>query len=340
MKLLHIANGQSYNAHMLSPAMCDALEKLGDFSVLTRGSRMSPEQLADTVRGCDVLLTGWGSIKVPEAIAQDRGQLGYICNITGEMRHYVLPCHITAGIPVTNWGDTIAPSIAEGAMALMFAVMKNIRPMGKLVEGGFWGAQTLPQTSLYNLRVGIFGLGVIGRKFVEYIAPYDAQLSGFDPYLSDALWPSQVRRVASLDALMDDIDVLIVHAGLTPETYHAIKAEHLAKLPRDGIIINTARGGIIDQDALMAEVASGRIRAGIDVLSSQAFGDALSPNDPARHYPNLVLTCHGVGGDTWPDRSGTDVTLWQAAALENISSFAAGRPLKHTMDITRYERST
>jgi len=324
---------------MLTQSVCGALRELGELTVISYGRRMTEDAIVSLIKNCDVLLTGWGSVTVPDVIAEDRGDLKYILNMTGTMRNYVMPCHIAAGIPVTNWGEAIAPYTAEGAVALTFAVLKNIRPLGKLVEAGFWGGnRQLPQTSLYKLRVGIYGLGAIGRKYVKFIEPYEPALSGYDPYVSDEMWPASVRRVGSLSELCSSIDALVIHAGMSDETRHTVTAEILAMLPDRGVVINTARGGIIDQDALMAELKNGRLRAGIDVLDSPDFGDSLSPNDPARLYPNLTLTCHNAGGFVWPHRE--EINLWQQVTIDNIKRFIAGEPLLYTMDLDRYERST
>jgi phosphoglycerate dehydrogenase-like enzyme len=338
MKMLHIASGSMYEGRMLSPIMIDELNKLGDLLILTRGNMLSEGERIARIKTCDILLTGWGSSPAPESIASDRGNLKYILNITGSVRGYIEPCHIAAGIPVTNWGDAQAPCVAEGAMALLMSVMKNIRPLGKLIESGYWGAGGLPFTSLNKLRVGIYGMGVIGRKFVEYIMPYEPVLSGFDPYVSDENWPASVRRSDGLEALLDGIDCLVIHAGLSDETRCTVTAELLSKLPDGGIVINTARGGIIDQPALMEELRTGRLRAGLDVLDSPEAGDMLLLNDPARSYPNLVLTCHHAGNGIWPQ--GEKLELFHEIALDNIRRFIANEPLRFTMDLDRFYRST
>lgn len=338
MKMLHICDGYDYSRRVFSPGMIEELQKLGELTMLTRGERMTEEERAGHIRNCDILLTAWGSSLVPASICENRGSLKYILNVTGTLRGWIQPCHIEAGIPVTNWGDAQAPCVAEGAMALLLTVLKNVRAIGKLVESGFWGAGTLPQTSLTGLRVGIYGLGVIGRKFVEYILPYEPVLTGYDPYVGDELWPSEVKRVGSLEELFEAMDCLVIHAGMSPETRHTVTAALLKKLPDDGVVINTARGGVIDQEALMAELYTGRLRAGLDVLDSPEAGDMLLLNDPARHYPNLTLSCHAIGGDQ--ALRGERLELFQEISLDNIRRFIAGEPLRFTMDLDRYERST
>jgi phosphoglycerate dehydrogenase-like enzyme len=338
MKMIFIASGSTYNERMLSPIMTGELNKLGELRVLTRGSMLDENERAAKIRACDILLTGWGSSPAPESIANDRGNLKYILNITGSVRGYIEPCHIAAGIPVTNWGDAQAASVAEGAMALLMSAMKNIRPLGKLIESGYWGAGGLPFASLHKLRVSIYGMGAIGRKFVEYIVPYEPILTGFDPYVNSENWPDSVRRVNRLEALFDGADCLVIHAGLSDETRRTVTAELLSKLPDGGIVINTARGGIIDQSALMEELRTGRLRAGLDVLDSPEAGDMLLLNDPARSFVNLVLTCHHAGNRSWPQEERLE--LFHEVALDNIRRFIAGEPLRFTMDLERFHRST
>lgn len=333
MKILHIARDKTPHPDMMKPTMLAALEQLGELTVLNHGNDMSDEERAAHIRECDILLTGWWSAEIPDSIAEDRGNLKYICNITGTVQPCVKECHVAAGIPVTNWGDSPAQSVAEGAMVLLLAVMKNLRLQGKLVEAGGWGGH-MPLTSLYGLRVGIYGLGVIGRRFVEMMRPFGAKLTGYDPYLSE--FPEGVARVDSLEALFAGSDAVVIHAGLSEETTHSVTAHLLSLLPNNGILINTARGGIVDQNALLAELETGRLRAGIDVLDGS---DSLPINHPARQWPNLVLTCHQVSGASWPDQ-GDILAYYQELALENIRRFMAGEPLKFQMDLTRFLRST
>jgi len=338
MKLLHIAHGYEYNGRMLSPYMLKELNQFGELTLLARGDRMTDDEKLRHIRGCDVLLTGWGSASVPDRITEDRGRLGYILNITGEMRRWISPLIIASGIPVTNWGDAQAASVAEGAMALLLTVLKNVRVIGKRVEAGVWGGNDLPQGSLTGLRVGVYGMGVIAQAFIRYILPYEPVLTGYDPYVSCQDWPASVSRADSLESLFESIDCLVVHAGLSPETRHSVTAELLQKLPDNGVVINTARGGIIDQAALMAELYTGRLRAGLDVLDSPEAGDTLLINDPARLYPNLVLTCHIAGDDRWA--RGEAPELFHQIALDNLKRFTENRPLRFIMDEARYARST
>src|ERR1035437_9139050 len=202
---------------------------------------------------------------------------------------------VQSRIPTTNWGNAAAFGVAEGAFALLMAMLKNVR--GHIIEkeAGHW--RELPigaaqfSGSLRNLNIGIYGLGFVGRSFCDMLRPFRPVVRAYDPFVND--WPADVPRVDSLEALFAGSHALVIHAGLTDQTKGSVTAQLLKLLPDHAILINTARGDIIDQEALFADPSAGRRRAGLDV---RAGDDQLPPDHPARHWPNLILTAHQVCG--------------------------------------------
>ncbi|MBM4149879.1 MAG: hypothetical protein FJ224_12685, partial [Lentisphaerae bacterium] len=293
LKLLHIAHGAP-DGNIWTDAFRHALGDIGDLAVVTDGAAQDEENRAALIRSADVLLLGWGSAAVPSSIAADPGRLRYICNITGEMKRWVPPEIVDSGLPITNWGDAPAAPVAEGAMTLLLAVLKDLHLRIQTVRRDGWHldpAQT--GGSLEGLNVGIYGCGAIGRTFVGLIRPFKAVLRVFDPHATEV--PPGCERVSSLEQLFDASEAIVIHAGLNPETHRSVTADLLRRLPLHGVVINTARGGIVDQEALFAELASGRLRAGLDVLDP----DALPEGHPARCWENCILTCHHVA-QGWP----------------------------------------
>jgi len=335
MRILHLGAGRS--AMPQSGGFVDKLRSYGELDIIMDASNIPDHERAEMIRQYDVLLTLWGSMRVPDEIAVDPGRLRYICNITGELRAFVPFSVIQSGMLVTNWGDAPADTVAEGAMVLLLAVMKNLRDHIETVAGGGWRTSTLhTQASLNGCDVGIYGMGVIGRRFVELIKSFRPRLRVYDKYVKDL--PDGCLAVGSLRELFKSSKIIVIHAGLSPETRRTVNAEMLSLLPDNGIIINTARGGIIDQDALFKELKSGRLRAGLDVLDGEA-GDCLRENDEARLWSNLILTSHQVSDTAW----GTDETLENAmrrVCLENMERFSKGEPMKFVMTEERYARST
>ena len=335
LKLLHLAQGEL--RFPFTGSFREHLENFGELTIVTRAKELAEQERLSLIQNCDVLLTAWGSAPVPEAIAQSPGQLRYICHVTGTLRDIVPLKVIQSGIPVTNWGDAPAGLVAEGAMVLLLAVMKDLQVVSQTVRDGGWGVddREVVGGTLHGLNVGIYGMGVIGRRFVDLIQPFGSVLRVFDPFVSKL--PSGCIGVSSLEELFRWSEAIVIHAGLTPETRHSVNAHLLSLLPYHGIIINTARGGIIDQDALFAELEKGRLRAGLDVLDG---ADRLDSDDKARTWNNLILTQHQVDRSRFPGGEHRLITLAEETCIDNLSRFVTGQPLRFVMDESRYQRST
>ncbi len=335
IRLLHLAARRS----QLSPdgLLAQALRQHGELVIVEQGHALSDEQALELLRQAHVVLTMWGSRPIPPALAQQPGNVRYVLNLTGTCRAYVPVEIVRSNIPVTNWGDAPAFGVAEGAMALLLASLKELRPRSMKVAQGQWGGCKqlgLASGSLRGLRIGLYGCGAIGQRFVQFLAPFAPVLRVFDPYAPEL--PTGCERAASLPELMQHSEALVIWAGLTDETRGSVSAPLLAMLPDRAIVINAARGDIIDQQALFAELKTGRLRAALDVLSSN---DSLPADHEARSWPNLLLTCHDITANPWPPRPAS-LSDADRIALDNLQRFIAGQPLRFRMDERRYALST
>ncbi|MFW5894255.1 MAG: NAD(P)-dependent oxidoreductase [Verrucomicrobiota bacterium] len=335
MRMIHIADGSCDK--LLPPPVVEKLRELGELEIIEHAARMSEDEIAAHMRQADVVLGGWGSVSVPSSLARKPGRVRYFCCLSGSVRGFVSAEHIEAGIPVTNWGDMPAQEVAEGAMTLLLTTLKGIHANIVSVRNG-GGADNPNQTggTLRGLTVGIYGFGVIGRKFAEMLVPFDCEIRVFDPFAED--FPEYVNSVSSLDELFRACEAVAVHAGLTDQTRKSVTAELLSLLPDQGIIVNTARGDIIDQEALFAELETGRLRAGLDVLAAP---ESLPSDHPARTWTNLVWTCHNITRG-WPGGCSTGEQLhpMYKICLENLRRFRDGQPLRFIMDRKQFELST
>src|SRR5688500_16570619 len=118
-KLLHLAAGEP-NTRLFTPAFLRDVKPFGELEIVANAAQWTEAEIAARIRSCDILLTGWGCVAVPLSIADNRGELKYICHLTGEMRRMVPPEIIRSGTPVTNWGDAPSFEVAEAALALLF----------------------------------------------------------------------------------------------------------------------------------------------------------------------------------------------------------------------------
>ena len=174
----------------------------------------------------------------------------------------------------------------------------------------------------------LVGLGTVGRHLLSLLDPFDATVSVYDPYVSpaDVAEHDAVTKATLEEAL--DSDVVSIHAARTPETIDMIGAEELATLPDGALLINTARAEIVQEEPLLEELESGRIRAALDVFHEEP----LPADSPLRDLGNVQLTPH-VGG-------GRLRTPFTEAIIDEIERHLDGRALQHEIPRGQYERMT
>lgn len=165
-----------------------------------------------------------------------------------------------------------------------------------------------------------------------------ARLRGADILLTGhGAHPLPDSLAADLDALFASSDAVVITTALTPETRHSVDAGRLARLPDGGILVNIARGAILRQEDLLRELATGRLRAGLDVVDHE--GRDWMPGHPATTWPNLLLTSHPIGCDHWPpdpERLGP----LHLVCLDNLERFTTGRGLRFRITPELYDRMT
>ena len=293
---------------------------------------MSPEVLANRIRECEILLLSRAP-ELPDSLLADApGNLKYVCFLHGSVKKVGEKIIKSPDITVTNWGDHPARGLANGSLVLLFACLLDVHKRIMAVRRGQGKGIDSVGGTVKGLRVGLYGCGFAGKALVDLLLPLGAEIKIFDPYIAEV--PPRCSRVDSLDKMFENIQALVVFAGLTEETRHSITAERLAMLPDHGVVINMARGAIIDQEALFAELKSGRLRAGLDVLEP----DDLPEDHEARQWENLIWTCHHLGAKNWPGEEA--LCRRDEVVLENLRAYVEGKPLKYVIDEARYNLMT
>ncbi len=293
---------------------------------------MDEDALLERIRQADIVLASRAP-RIPDKVADDPGKLKYICYLHGTMWKVIGLPIIRSDIKVTNWGNRSGYGLAENSLALLLAMLKDFPKRILAVRNGAGRGIHSTGGVLKGMRIGVYGFGFAGREFVRLLQPFQTEIKVFDPYVESV--PESCIRVSSLQDLFEGSHGIVIHAGLTKETRGAVSRELLSKLPDQGIVINTARGAIIDQEALFDELRAGRLRAGLDVL----WPDDLPEDHEARQWENLMWTCHQISRKPWPGEK-PDVEDQFGVFLDNIRAFLKGEPLKFEIDETRYSRMT
>jgi D-3-phosphoglycerate dehydrogenase len=195
------------------------------------------------------------------------------------------------GLLVTRAPGSNTRAVAEHTLALILALTKELKPLGAVIASGGWRAAEAKVRDVAGLRLGLVGFGAIGQAVAQLALPFGMRVAAFDPATPESAFAT-VARAASLGALATGSDILSLHCPLLPETRHLIDAAVLAALPAGALVINTARGGLVDETALAAAIDSGHLGgAGLDV-----FEDEPPPPDHAlRRHPRVFVTPHVAG---------------------------------------------
>ncbi|WP_058234239.1 phosphoglycerate dehydrogenase [Devriesea agamarum] len=219
-----------------------------------------------------------------------------------------------AGVMVINAPTSNIVSAAELAVALILTSLRGIGRADASVKAGRWERKALTGTELLGKTVGIVGFGRIGQLVADRLRPFGVELIAYDPYVTPARAAEQGVRIVDLDELMRLSDVVTVHMPKTPETVGLIGAEQFAVAKPTLHIVNAARGGLIDEDALADALSSGAIAgAALDVYSSEPP----STGDSSRRLlelPGLTLTPH-LGASTVEAQEKAGIAVAQSVRL-------------------------
>lgn len=222
-------------------------------------------------------------------------------------------------IPVLSVPGGNAVSVAEHTMASVLAVTKQLVTLDAGMRVGRWDKAGFLGREIAGLRMGLIGIGAIARATARMAQGFGLQLAAFDPHAPDAVFAEVgVQRVSDLEALLGNSDILSLHCPLTAETRNLLDARRLALLPQGAVVVNTARGGLIDEAALLDAVRSGHL--------SGAALDSFSIEPPAADHPffgepRILLSPHVAGVTA---EAGARVAR---AAVEGALDIIEGRPV-------------
>lgn len=267
----------------------------------------------------DVLVTGWGAPSLTPEQFGTASNLGFVLHAGGQAAHLLPPLQ-GRNIQFSNAGWINAIPVAEYTFAMIILANKQAFRTRQLYHGrrDFVNRELeFPQAGNRGKVIGIVGASRIGRIVIERLGDIDVSVKLFDPYVS----PAQARRLGaelvSLDTLMSTSDIVSLHPPLNETTQGMIGARHLALMKDGATLINTSRGLVLDQDALVRELTSGRIDAILDVTHPEV----LPADHPLYSLPNVFLTPH-ISGSMGPEigRMGEHVA-------SELSRIVRGQPL-------------
>ncbi|MEV6394154.1 hydroxyacid dehydrogenase [Streptomyces sp. NPDC051907] len=275
--------------------------------------------VAAALATAEVLLTCWGAPPLTAEVLAAAPRLRAVVHAAGSVKHHITEACWERGIAVTSTAAANALPVAEYTLAaILFAgkrVLRSAHRYGQLRAPHDWVSE-LDGAGNYRRTVGVVGASRIGRRVIELLRPFDLRVLLYDPY-ADAAEARELGVVRTeLDELCAQSDVVTVHAPQLPATHHMIDARRLALMPDGATLVNTSRGSLVDEAALLPELLSGRLDAVLDVTDPEA-----PPADsPLYELPNVLLTPHIAGS------LGNELHRMADRALDELERYAAGLP--------------
>jgi D-3-phosphoglycerate dehydrogenase len=266
---------------------------------------------------CDALLIQYAP--VTQRVVESLPRLGIVSRFGAGFDTIDTVACAKAGVWVANSPDYGVGEVATHALAMTLALLRHVAIYDRDVRAGRWHYLSPgPIRRTGNLTVGILGLGRIGKRFAHLARNCFARVIACDPYLIDGDFPAYVQRV-SLDGLFAQADAISLHVPLTDETRGMVGAGLLQQVRRGAVLVNTARGAVVDVDALMAALDDGRLDgAALDVLPREPLDSA----HPLARHPRVLLTPHAAfySGEA-------EIELRRKAALNIVQWARTGRPM-------------
>ena len=328
--VVFIAITQTLRTSLFSAESEDRLAALFTVRGGDRDDKLTSTDVAARIGGCAALVTGWGTPEITPEVLAAASDLRIIAHSAGSVRRLIPIAALEQGIAVTHAAPMIAEAVAEFTVfGMLLGLRWPHRQNAWMHAGRPWSeSRAVGGNLLEAQRVGLIGCGYVAQRVIQKLQGFGMPIAVYDPYLPDERAAAlNVTRV-SLEELFSTCRVIANHAPTTPETDGMVNARHFKAMQDGGVFINNARARAVNQDDMIAELATGRIRAVLDVFSPEP----LLPDSPLRGMENVFLTPHMAG-------QADDTRLRQGAAMvDELERFLNDEPLRYPITVETYDR--
>lgn len=309
--------------HVFDDATMARLRTLGHILTPVPLQSFETPEARQALAEAEILVSGWGCPAVSRDVVAAAPKLKLIAHAAGTVKYHLDPSVYESGIAVTNAVAANAVPVAEFTLAAIIFAAKRVFEFRDLYRADPTrrSSHALMDEPIggYRRTVGIVGASHIGRRLMTLLAPFDFDVLLTDPFVSAGDAATMGAELVDLDTLLARSDVVSLHAPSLPSTRHMIGARELQRMQAGATLINTARGALVDEASLIAELQTGRIFAVIDVTDPE-----IPPADsPLFTLPNVFLTPHIAGA------IGTERSRLGALVVDEIERFCTGQPLRH-----------
>jgi len=279
----------------------------------------------DDLAEVELLVTGWGCPALDDVALERMPRLRWIVHAAGTVKGHLGAAVWRRGVVVSSATSVNAIPVAEYTVGAILLAGKRAFKLAadlRAARTAMVADERYPGMGNYRKRVGLVGASTIGRLVIEYLRPFSFEVVVADPFLTQADATQLGVRVIELDELLATSDIVSVHAPELPSTRNMIDARRVGLMRPDTTLINTARGSLVDHDALRRRAAAGELSLILDVTDPQP----LPQNDPLYDAEDVLLTPHIAGS------MGTELERLATAAIDEVNRIARGLPFEHPVD--------
>jgi len=311
----------------------EVVERLNSFAepkIVIHQGDIPRDEFIGLFAGIDGVITSWDVPRIDRAVLEKAGRLKIIAHAAGQVRQYLDEelFDLKPDIVVCNAANVMAAPVAEHTLCVTLACLRHLGFFRDWVARGdqWWGYNREKNVSLLHKKVGIIGMGQIAREFIKLARPFMVEFLVFSRHLSSEDAEREGLAKSSLEEIFSTCEVITLSAADTPGNRRMVGRDLLSRIKPGAVFVNNARGSLVDEQALIEELETGRFMAAVDVTD---------PEPPAadnrlRRLPNVLLTPH-IGGPT-PDQR-----VWMMKeAVDNVENFFRGEPVRNIIDRGRF----
>ena len=270
------------------------LESLGEVTWSQSEKNLTAEQLRDALVDVDILVCGWGTKTLTEEVLAKANKLKLVAYTAGSVATIVTDEMYAKGIRIVGGNEAFAESVAEGTMAHILASQRHFSEFDCRVIQGGWKAADTKAESLLGKTVGVVGYGAIARYLLGMLKPFKVKIKLFSNHTTEEQAAAMGVQKADLEEIFSTCDIVSLHCAKSAANYHLVSDELLSKMRPGALLVNTSRGDVIDEEALIRHLEAGHIRASLDVYEVEPPTE----DSPLRKLGHQVNLQPHLGGPT------------------------------------------
>lgn len=330
MKTLIAISNSKIKKMIFNSEAITTLSSFSDIVWLEEDKIFSSNALLPYLNECDACITSWGSPKLTMEVI-NQTNLKFIGHGAGTVVPYIDEGVFEKGIVVVNANSALSRSTAEGALAVMMAGAWHLHKYNLDMRQGVWSdnnCETVP--GLYKQVIGLIGYGDISREVIRLLKPFEAKILLCSNHCPEKEAERLGVQLCSLEELLKSSKIISIHNTLTSSTRGMIGRKELDLIQQGALVVNTARAGIVDEEALTEYLKKEKFHAALDVFWREPFGH----ENQLLNLPNVLCTPHIAGfSHYWKSRLGQTV-------IDDMSRWINGEKLEGAITKEKFQRLT